>query len=103
VPEGDVAAALAEHLDLTVLTAQAFGVPDDATRERTRRLAETADAVVLTGDPGSEIVATAADESSPIHASFDDGPHAVARGDGGQLTVVDSEGALLTAVEEHLG
>ena len=103
VPEGDVAAALAEHLDLTVLTAQAFGVPDDATRERTRRLAETADAVVLTGDPGSDIVATAADESSPIHASFDDGSHAVARGDGGQLTVVDSEGALLTAVEEHLG
>lgn len=103
VPEGDVAAALAEHLDLPVVTAQAFGVPDGATREWGRRLAAEADAVVLTGGPGSDVVAAAADESSPIHASFDDGPHAVARGDGGQLTVVDSEGALLTAVEEHLG
>ena len=111
VPGGDVAASLAGQLDLAAVTAPAFGLPDEETRRWARRLAREAEWVVLTGGPGCDVVADAVDEADQIHASFADGTSvdaertlraADARGDGGQLTVVENQAALLTAVEEQL-
>jgi iron complex transport system ATP-binding protein len=103
VPEGDVAASLAAQLGLETVTAPAFDVPDGVTRETAREAARTADVVVYTDGPGSDALQGAIDADARIHAALGADTPGIARGDGGQLTVVEGDGALLTAVEERRG
>ena len=101
VPEGDVAASLATQLDVETVTAPAFDVPDGVTRETAREAARRADVVVYTDGPGSDALRGGIDADARIRAVLGPDDPGIARGDGGQLTVVESDGALLTAVEKR--
>jgi iron complex transport system ATP-binding protein len=102
VPEGDVAARLAAQLDLPAVTAPAFSEPDPERRADAAELAGDADAVVLTGGPGAESH-TMAETTPHVRADLGGtGPRA-AKGDGGERAVVESEDALVAAVEECVG
>ena len=101
VPEGDVAASLATQLDVETVTAPAFDVPDGVTRETAREAARRADVVVYTDGPGSDALRGGIDADARIRAVLGPDDPSIARGDGGQLTVVESDGALLTAVEKR--
>jgi len=102
VPDGDVTASLSSQLGLDVLTAPAFGSVDEEMRERARHLADESDLVVLTPGPGADALRPTLDDDSPIHAALGSVTATEARSDGGKLTVVENEGALLTAVESRL-
>jgi iron complex transport system ATP-binding protein len=101
VPEGDVAASLATQLDVETVTAPAFDVPDGVTRETAREAARKADVVVYTDGPGSDALQGGINADTRIRAVLGPDDPSIARGDGGQLTVVESDGALLTAVEKR--
>ena len=101
VPEGDVAASLATQLDVETVTAPAFDVPDGVTRETAREAARRADVVVYTDGPGSDALQGGINADTRIRAVLGPDDPSIARGDGGQLTVVESDGALLTAVEKR--
>jgi len=102
VPAGDAAARLATQLDCPAVTAPPFKSPGEEARAEATRLADEADAVVLTEWPGSASHPNS--ETTPqIRAALGGpGPRA-ARVDGGETTVVESERALVAAVEEVLG
>ncbi len=104
VPEGDVAASLATDLGLRVVTAPPFERPGTRERELAARLAGKADAVVMAG-PGAAGVEFDADSvaATPrIRATLGGPGPRPARGDGGETAVVESERALLTAVQSCL-
>lgn len=127
VPEGDVAARLATALELAVVTAPAFERPSADRCRKARDCAREADIVVLTNGPGSRDqhlgpVSAGSEETPPLEDSdtpedsdtseLEETPHIradlggsgsrIARGDGGETAVVDSEEALVNAVLDCL-
>ena len=102
VPEDDVAAELADRLDLSTVTAPAFEPPGEGHRAEARRLANQADAVVRADGPGRDTLGDTTDGLPEIRAHLGESV-STARGDGGHLTSVESVGALVPSVEDALG
>jgi iron complex transport system ATP-binding protein len=100
VPTGDAAARLAAQLDCPAVTAPPFDSPGGETRAEATRLVEAADAVVLTGGPGN--ASYSASDTPQIRAALGGAGPRAARVDGGETTVVESERALVAAVEDIL-
>lgn len=101
VPEGDVLARLADHLDVPAVPVSPFETPGDTAQKEAGEYARAADVVVTTAS-ASEWVRAPVDADPEIYAALETASPAVARSDGGQLTVVETESELLTAVQSHV-
>ncbi|WP_368278538.1 ATP-binding cassette domain-containing protein [Halovenus carboxidivorans] len=97
VPEGDVAAVLAEELGCRAITAPAFGELDDQVRSEVERCCREA-GVVLRAGPSGEFGETAA---ASVEVAFEGTNAAV--GDGGAARTVRTESELIAAVEALAG
>jgi iron complex transport system ATP-binding protein len=102
VPAGDAAARLATQLDCPAVTAPPFESPGQEARAEAARLAEAADAVVLTGESGSARQPTGDTDTPQIRAALGGAGPRAARVDGGESAVAESEPALVAAVEDLL-
>ena len=102
VPAGDAAARLAAQLDCPAVTAPPFEPPGGAARAEATNLAERADAVVVTGGPGGATRAHGETDTPQIRAALGGAGPRTARVDGGESAVVESERALVAAVEQFL-
>jgi iron complex transport system ATP-binding protein len=100
VPDGDVAASVAADLDIQAVTAPAFEGPGERGRRRASELARAADVLVGAG-PGRATAITAG-ETPCIRADLGGSGPRPARGDGGEVAVVESESQLLAAVRDCL-
>jgi iron complex transport system ATP-binding protein len=116
VHDGDVAAELADSLDLQAVTVPAFERPTARHRSDIETLTAGADIVVQTaGIDDAQLTEFDGDQTdaSASPFSFDDVPliradlggsgSRAARGDGGEVAIVDSEADLLDAVRDCLG
>ncbi len=101
VPEGDVLARLADHLGVPAVPVSPFETPREAAQAEAAEFARAAD-VVVTAAGASERVRGPVDTEPEIHAALETASPRVARGDGGQLTVVETESELLAAVRSHV-
>jgi len=99
IPDGDTAASVAADLDLQAVTAPAFEAPGDPERERARKLATEAGVLVVAGGAAIPV----AEETPRIQADLGKTGPRPARGDGGEVAVVQSETELLGAVRNCLG
>jgi iron complex transport system ATP-binding protein len=101
VPRGDVLARLADHLGVPSIPVSPFEAPEEAAQKEAGEYERAAD-VVVTAVGASEGVRAPVEADPEIHAALDTESPAVARGDGGQLTVVESASELLAAVQSHV-
>jgi iron complex transport system ATP-binding protein len=99
VPEGDVLAGLAAHLDVPAVTVRPFQTPRESARQEAGEYARAADVVIRTAGANAHRHANAEPQ---IHAALETASPGAARGDGGQLTVVETESELLAAVQSHV-
>jgi iron complex transport system ATP-binding protein len=100
VPAGDAAATLATALDLPTAVAPAFESPGPERRAEASSLAAAADAVVVTGGPGSDRHPTVETDVPHVRADLGGSGPRSARVDGGEAAVAESEAALLAAVAD---
>ncbi|WP_336325751.1 heme ABC transporter ATP-binding protein [Halovenus sp. HT40] len=98
VPEGDVAAELADNLGCPAITVPPFSEPDARARADAEECWRNADVVVQTGENAG---ATALDDSVPtVRTGFDEAEQIRAVSDGGTATLVTTEEELLATVRE---